>query len=62
MMKPLHEHFLVFGAAAAGEASSFANIEYGLRIFILVGTAIYVWRRALMSRKKRFPKEEEEEL
>ncbi len=55
-MKPMHEHIAVLGTAVLGAAVSFTAIEHGLRVLILIGSAIYVWRRAL---KKRLPKEED---
>lgn len=36
----------VFGVAIAGTGVSMTDIEHALRIIVLVGTAIYVWRRA----------------
>lgn len=55
-MKPTHEHFAVIGSAALAWLCSYTNIERALKLVILAGTAVYVWRRAL---KKKLPKEEE---
>lgn len=58
-MKNLQEHFSVFAAASTGIGMSYIDIEHALRVIILIGSAIYVWRRALKGKRK---KEKDEEL
>lgn len=58
-MKPMHEHFAVIGSAAAAWLFTYVNAEHALKLVILSGTAVYVWRRAL---KKKLPKEEETDI
>ena len=57
-MKSFQEHFSVFAAASTGIGMSYTDIDHLLRVIILIGSAIYVWRRALKGKRK---KQEEDE-
>lgn len=54
-MKDLLEHCSVFAVAGSGIGISYTDIDHGLKLVILLGSAIYVWRRALKRRKRDKP-------
>jgi hypothetical protein len=53
MKEELKEHLTVLGVGFSSITFSFVDMEHALRIFILIGSAIYVWRKALKRRKNK---------
>jgi hypothetical protein len=53
MKDEIKEHIAVLGVGFGSVSLSFVDIEHAFRILILIGSAIYVWRKALRRRKNK---------
>jgi hypothetical protein len=59
MNQEIKEHFAVLGVGFGSVTVTFADMEHAIRLFILIGSAIYVWRKALKVKRNKTEESED---